>query len=195
MSAFFFGTQPRIYQNLALLFTFSIAWQSSAFPFLHSVGQTSKFAFSFSQAYVFHIHVSFFISNFDSQHSAFALFAMSFFSADSFEQKAYNALFTCQRIYIKTTKAWCTLINIRVTCAVSTCCQVEQFCYKISSKLAVYSLFFFALDFSFQKPCRLSRLLSPHSNLQVAGTRFCSFCFRFPRRTLKKQHPTFPRQT
>jgi hypothetical protein len=28
----------------------------------------------------------------------------------------------------------------------------------------------FALAFSFQKHCRLSRLLSPHSNLEAAGT-------------------------
>ncbi len=49
------------------------------------------------------------------------------------------------------------------------------------------SFFSFYLAFSFQKLCRLSRLFSPHSNLQTAGTRFW-----FPRRTLKKQHPTFP---
>jgi hypothetical protein len=42
---------------------------------------------------------------------------------------------------------------------------------KISGFSPHYS-FSFALAFSFQKPCRLYRLLSPHSNLQAAGTRF-----------------------
>ena len=36
--------------------------------------QTSRLAFSFSQAYIFHIRVSFFTSNFDSQHSIFRSF-------------------------------------------------------------------------------------------------------------------------
>ncbi len=92
-----------------LLFAFSIAWQSSDLPFSvlnranikislllflnplayipsslfspRSTWQTSNPAFAFSQAYIFHIHVSFFTSNLDLQHSVSALSTTDFFSA------------------------------------------------------------------------------------------------------------------
>ncbi len=53
---------------------------SSLFSPLHT-WQTSKLAFAFSQAYIFHVRVSFFTSNFDSQHSASAPSTTDFFSA------------------------------------------------------------------------------------------------------------------
>ena len=65
-------------------------------------------------------------------------------------------------------------MNIRVTYKVLAGCEVEQFCYKFISKLAVYTLFFsfFALYFSFQELGRLSRLFFPLSNMQASAPAF-----------------------
>ena len=49
---------------------------------------TSRLAFSFSQAYIFHVCVSFFRSNFGSQHLAFALSTTGFFFRFLPSQKA-----------------------------------------------------------------------------------------------------------
>ncbi len=48
---------------------------------LHLPLQIVQFVFAFSQAYIFHIRVSFFTPNLDSQHSTSALSTMNFFSA------------------------------------------------------------------------------------------------------------------
>ncbi len=75
----FLSTQFRKHQNFA--FTLS---QSFGIPLSllspYSPWQKSRFDFAFSQAYIFHICVSFFTSNLNSQHSASALSATIFFS-------------------------------------------------------------------------------------------------------------------
>ncbi len=69
---FFFCTQLCKPQNFAFALSQSFGIPSSLL-FQHSPWQTSRLAFAFSQAYVFHIRVSFFTSNLDSQHSVSAL--------------------------------------------------------------------------------------------------------------------------
>ena len=88
---FFFCTQFGKHQNFALSKSFGI--QSSLLS-PHPAWQTSKLAFSFSQAYVFHVRVSFFTSNLNSKYSTFALSTINLFSADAFAE-GYNAKITC----------------------------------------------------------------------------------------------------
>ncbi len=65
-------------QNFAFSLSKSFGILSSLFS-PHSPWQTSRLAFAFSQAYIFHVWVSFFTSNLNSQHSASALSTTDFF--------------------------------------------------------------------------------------------------------------------
>jgi hypothetical protein len=53
--------------------------------------QTSKLAFAFSQAYIFHIRVSFFTSNLELQRSTSALSTTGFFSTFCSQKKKINS--------------------------------------------------------------------------------------------------------
>jgi hypothetical protein len=76
----FFSTQFRKHQNFAFALSQSFGIPSSL---LYSVSpwQTSRLAFAFSQAYIFHVCVSFFASNLDSWNSTSALSTIDFLSA------------------------------------------------------------------------------------------------------------------
>jgi len=101
-----------------VLYSFSVAWQSSeivfstklgkhqnsafalsqsfcipaSIPSAYSPQQTSRLDFAFSQAYIFHICFSVFTSNFDSQHSVSALLTTgSFFAYCSQKPQEANA--------------------------------------------------------------------------------------------------------
>ena len=71
--ASFSSTQFRKHQNFAFALSKSFGILSSLLS-PHSTWQTSRLAFAFSQAYIFHIRVSFLTSNPDSQHSTFSSF-------------------------------------------------------------------------------------------------------------------------
>ncbi|MEE9362064.1 MAG: hypothetical protein V3U92_05645 [Cellulophaga sp.] len=85
---FFFCTQLCKPQNFAFALSKFFGILSSLLS-PYSPWQTSRLAFAFSQAYIFHIRVSFFTSNLDSQHLTSALSTMNIFSAVAFAE-GYN---------------------------------------------------------------------------------------------------------
>ncbi len=75
---FLFSNQLCKPQNFIFALSKFLGILSSLFSPLQT-WQTSKLAFAFSQAYIFHVRTSFFTSNLDSQHSTSALSTTDYF--------------------------------------------------------------------------------------------------------------------